>query len=194
MTAISAGVCPCKLICLIAVLQHSPLFNRRRFAPVVVLRFPTETATVQGALFPTVWGELLTHAASGTRFNFQFPSSTSRYSIGYCEHTYSRNFVGSGAVLAAASHVSSMPDCSWFIATTSKGSVRAPSYDCVKNSRLTQGEAWYRGTRDTMTYTDFRKACENHHHAWYSKNFSDITSQPIGYSGRDGMPNVDLLR
>ncbi|KAG9966891.1 hypothetical protein KCU61_g269, partial [Aureobasidium melanogenum] len=29
----------------------------------VVLRFPTETATVQGALFPTVWGELFTHAA-----------------------------------------------------------------------------------------------------------------------------------
>lgn len=133
MTAISAGVCPRKLICLIAVLQHSPLFNRRHFAPVVVLRFPTETATVQGALFPTVWGELLTHAASGTRFNFH--SRLPRLdiiSIRYCDHTYPRSFVGSGAVLAAASHVSSMPDCSWFIATTSKGSVRAPSSDCSK--------------------------------------------------------------
>lgn len=72
MTAISAGVCPCKLICLIAVLQHSPLFNRRRFAPVVVLRFPTETAA--GSSFPNGVGRaLLTHAAHVSTFNSRLP-------------------------------------------------------------------------------------------------------------------------
>lgn len=52
----------------------------------MVLRFPTETATVHEALFPTVWGELPTRHTSLPWS--QLASLSSREGIGHCEQIY----------------------------------------------------------------------------------------------------------